>query len=171
MTEMEKIRQNLWHAELTVSSYPDAPFQRDLMEQYKTCLEMADRISARRGAANTFFLTFNTAIIGALGTFLGAFGMSVPVPVTITFYGVAIVFCLAWAALLRSYRNLNTAKFKVIGLLEERLPSSPFYLAEWQALGSGKDWSKYIPLSLVEKTLPFVFVVAYICLGIITLRT
>ena len=89
----------------------------------------------------------------------------------VTLYGVAIVFCLAWAALLRSYRNLNTAKFKVIGLMEERLPTSPFYAAEWRALGSGKDWSKYIPLSLVEKTLPTVFIIAYFCLAYITLTT
>ena len=32
-----------------------------LLEQYKIYVEMADRISARRGLANTFFLTLNTA--------------------------------------------------------------------------------------------------------------
>ena len=56
-------------------------------------------------------------------------------------------------------------------LMEERLPASPFYAAEWRALGSGKDWSKYIPLSLVEKTLPTVFIIAYFCLAYITLTT
>lgn len=171
VTEMDRIRQDLWHPTLDASNYPDSAYQRDLMEQYRICLEMADRISARRGSANAFFLTFNTAIVGALGAFFGAFSHAVPDMVAVTMFIVAIAFCVAWAVLLRSYRNLNTAKFKVIGLLEEKLPASPLYAAEWNALGAGKDWSKYIPLSLVEKILPTVFVIAYIVLAVVTLTT
>jgi len=33
-----------------------------VMDQYKLYVEMADRVSARRSLANTFFLTLNTAI-------------------------------------------------------------------------------------------------------------
>lgn len=171
VNEMDRIRQDLWHQDLNENNYPDTAYQRDLMDQYRICLEMADRISARRGSANAFFLTFNTAIVGALGTFFGAFSHAVPDPVAVTMFIVAIAFCVAWAVLLRSYRNLNTAKFKVIGLLEERLPASPLYAAEWNALGAGKDWSKYIPLSLVENVLPAVFVAAYIFLAVVTLTT
>ena len=36
-------------------------------EIYKIAVEMADRISARRGLANTFFLTINTTVLGVLG--------------------------------------------------------------------------------------------------------
>jgi hypothetical protein len=39
------------------------------LEQYKIYVEMADRISARRGMTNTFFLTLNTAIFTAVGVF------------------------------------------------------------------------------------------------------
>jgi len=169
VTEMETIRQNLWNVESTAINYPDAAYQRDLMKQYELCLQMADRISARRSAANTFFLSINTAVVGAIGMFFVELQKGIPDEAVVVVYLVAIVFCIAWSTILQSYRNINTAKFKVIGLIEERLPSSPFYSAEWQALGSGKDWSRYIPLSVVERTLPAVFVVAYICLGIITL--
>ncbi len=36
-------------------------YQAVLLEQYKLYVEMADRVSARRALANTFFLTLNTA--------------------------------------------------------------------------------------------------------------
>jgi hypothetical protein len=42
-----------------------------------------------------------------------------------------IVQCLAWFWLLRSYRQLNTAKYAVVGVLEERLPASPCH--DWDA--------------------------------------
>ena len=83
-------------------------------------------------------------------------------------YTAAIGFCVAWGFLLKSYRTLNTAKFKVIGLMEERLPSSPFYSAEWKALGEGKNWRKYVPLTPIETVVPVVFGFCYLYLAIIT---
>ena len=38
-----------------------------LLEQYKLYVEMADRISARRGLTNSFFLTLNTGIVALVG--------------------------------------------------------------------------------------------------------
>lgn len=170
VSEYDEIRKQLWNKTESEPNYPDASYRRDIMEQYRLCIEMADRISARRGAANTFFLSFNTAVVGALGTYFGALFKEVPAPVALTVYGVAIAFCLAWGLLLHSYRGLNDAKFQVIGLLEERLPSSPFWSAEWKALGSGEKWSRYIPLSVIERALPVVFIIAYIALGYLTIN-
>ena len=46
----------------------DKKLQKEhLLEQYKICVEMADRISARRNLANVFFLTLHTAIFAAIG--------------------------------------------------------------------------------------------------------
>lgn len=171
MNEMDQIRTKLWNAELGDDDYPDSPFQRDLLAQYMMCIEMADRISSRRGTANAFFLTFHTAVIAAMSGYFGGQDTSIPAPVLFVIVAVLVVFCVAWGLLLSSYRSLNTAKFKVIGLMEERLPASPYYSAEWQALGLGKDWSKYIPLSLLEKTLPGIFLFAYLCLAYIKLNS
>ena len=46
-----------------------AAYQKAILEQYKIYVEMADRISQRRGLTNTFFLTLNTAIFTAIGLF------------------------------------------------------------------------------------------------------
>ena len=51
---------------------------------------------------------------------------------------IALGQCVAWWWLVRSYRLLNTAKFRVIGVIEERLPAAPYWRAEWIALGEGK---------------------------------
>ena len=50
----------------------DISYDAAVLEQYKLYVEMADRISARRGLTNTFFLTLNTTVVGlvaAVGTF------------------------------------------------------------------------------------------------------
>ncbi len=156
MGEMDDIRARLWNAP-EAGAAPDTETRREILEQYKICLEMADRISQRRATANTFFLTFHTAVIGALSGFYEKLDSGL-LP---AFFVAAILFCAAWWLLLRSYRTLNTAKFKVVGLLEERLPASPFFAAEWKALGEGKDWRRHIPFTLVEQIVPVGFALIY----------
>jgi len=164
MSELEKIEKKLWNNAVEAANYQNETYQNHLLEQYKICLEMVDRISQRRGTANTFFLTFNTAIVGALA----AFFEKIPPPAALAFYITALWFCIAWWLMLRSYRSLNTAKFKVIGMLEKRLPSSPFWSAEWEALGEGRDYSKHIPLSVIETSVPVGFFIVYCYLASIT---
>ena len=155
-TESEKIRDALWHTD-SATGITD---QSHLIEQYKLYVEMADRISQRRGAANTFFLTFNTALVGALAGFFE----SELTNVTAAMYVTAVILSVTWILLLRSYRNLNSAKFKVIGEMEKRLPAQTYYAAEWQALGEGKDIKKYIPLSVIETAVPLAYIGVYLYL-------
>jgi hypothetical protein len=74
-----------------------------------------------------------------------------------------VVLCLAWFWLVRSYRQLNSGKYAVIGALEERLPASPYWNAEWDALGNGEDKAIYWPLTHLEQWVPCVFALTYIC--------
>ncbi len=153
---MNEIEEALWHT----NSADGVSDSSHLIEQYKLYVEMADRISQRRGMTNTFFLTFNTAIVAALA---GLF-QHMPSNISVAIYLAASIMAVTWAFLLRSYRNLNTAKFKVIGELEKRLPAQTYYAAEWMALGEGKDYKKYIPLSVIETIVPFVFFIIYLYL-------
>jgi len=74
---------------------------------------------------------------------------------------VLLALCLAWFWMVRAYRQLNSGKFAVIGALERRLPASPYWSAEWKALGEGDDKARYWPLTHVEKWVPVLFAVAY----------
>lgn len=162
------ITANLWNASVTSESYTgDAEkYQSAILEQYKLCVEMADRISARRALANGFFLTLNTAVLTTIGVFLGIFWKdrpNVPVFSLVLPLVLLLVLCLAWFWLVRSYRQLNSGKYAVIGALEERLPASPYWRAEWTALGEGKDKAIYWPLTHLEQWVPSVFAFMYIC--------
>lgn len=154
----DDVRSRLWTAEVSAASYAEAgqKYQSAILEQYKIYVEMADRISARRATANTFFLTLNTSVFTVFGVFWSA------KPHLVSWFLIfpllaLIGECAAWFYLVRSYRQLNTAKYEVFGALEERLPASPYWRAEWTALGEGRDKSKYWPLTHLEQWVPVLF--------------
>jgi hypothetical protein len=120
------------------------------LEQYKLAVEMADRISARRATANGFFLTVQATLVALLGVkgidsdWIAAAG---------------ILLSLTWFLLLRSYRDLNAAKFRVIGDIETKLPIAVF-ADEWKYLKEDpvKPWRpRYAELGLIERLVPVVF--------------
>lgn len=136
-------------------------YQAAVLAQYQLYVEMVDRVSQRRGLANTFFLSLNTALFTLIALFLAnaprGSGYWLVLPL------IAILGqCAAWFYIVRSYRLLNTAKFHVVGALEERLPASPFWRAEWALLGKGKDPRRYWPLSHIEKWIPILFACTYV---------
>ncbi|MGN9811542.1 RipA family octameric membrane protein [Micromonospora sp. BQ11] len=140
---------------------PTGGQQSVILEQYKIYVEMADRVSARRGLTNTFFLSLNTLIATVAGIVwsdranVDVWYLSVPV-------AALLLQCAAWFWLLRSHRQLNSAKYIVIGALEERLPASPYWRAEWKALGEGRDLSRYWPLTHLEQWIPVSFALVYV---------
>lgn len=133
-----------------------ADFNAHYLEQYKLYVEMADRISSRRQSANSFFLSVNTAVIALIGYVqLGRESANSPAfYLLVSFAGM--VLCYTWYRLIRSYKDLNSGKFKVIHVLEKRLPVAP-YDAEWESLGRGKNPKLYHPFTRAEMIVPWVF--------------
>jgi hypothetical protein len=171
MGELDDIEANLWNAEVTPSSYAAdrEKYQAAILDMYKLYVEMADRVSARRGLANTFFLTLNSAIFTLFGVLWKDKPPELDDAVVILLAIVVIGQCAAWGMLVRSYRLLNSAKFKVVGLLEKKLPASPYWSAEWKALGEGNDWRLYLPLSHLETWVPLLFGGVYLIGAVILL--
>lgn len=148
---------------VTQTSVAAAELPGNYFELYKLAVEMADRVSARRGAANSFFLTVNTGVLAVIGT------------ATVRWYLAAagIVLCVAWWALLKSYRDLNYAKFGVILAMEEQLPAQ-VYGDEWERLRKERvsltlrpavvrAWfAQYRELGYIERIVPWVFVLIYL---------
>jgi hypothetical protein len=158
-----ELRERLWNEDARSKLYDDEPkaYQAAVLEQYKLYVEMADRISQRRGLTNTFFLTLNTLIF----TVIGAFWKDRPnAQVWWLVFPLLVVLgqCFAWFYLVRSYRLLNSAKYQVIGVLEERLPASPYWRAEWLALGEGREPKLYWPLTHIENWIPIGFAFLYL---------
>lgn len=66
------LRADLWaDGGQAQPGYSGADGTSVLLEQYKIYVEMADRVSARRGLTNTFFLSLNSAIFAAIGFAVG----------------------------------------------------------------------------------------------------
>lgn len=162
------MENNLWNIVDDNSGYKNKVelYQNHILEQYKIYVEMADRISTRRNLANVFFLTLNTLCITAIGFLLEKISLVNPKWVILFPLIGVLVLCLIWWWLLRSYRDLNSAKYKVIGHLEKRLPSSPYWSAEWKELGEGIDYCKYLPLTALEIMVPIIFALIYTMVGV-----
>lgn len=140
-----------------------AEYEKHLFEQYKLYVEMADRISARRMLANSFFVSVHTALITAFTVLLKE-GILHRNLVGCTPFVAVILFCFVWWRIVTSYRQLNSGKFKIIHALEGRLPVAP-YDAEWGALGEGQKPKLYRPLTHVENWVPFCFALLYFLLA------
>lgn len=133
------------------------------LEQYKLYLAQIDMLSNRRQYSNSFFLTLNTGLCAAFA-FLSAEGTpSVLRPLHLVIPIAGILISFFWHRLVSSYRQLSTGKFVVIHRMEAYLPMAPF-TAEWRVLGSGKDRSKYVPLTHVEVWVPRLFILMYLAL-------
>lgn len=135
------------------------------LEIYKLTVEMADRVSARRGSANQFYITVLTALTAVNGL-LGTADPSWYLLIVMSLAGIAI--SLAWWLQLRSYRDLNKAKFATILGIESDLPCRPF-TNEWDTLKTDPvaRWRlRYAELGTVERFIPWVFVGIFVALAL-----
>ena len=121
-----------------------------LLNQWQTCVDMANSVSQRRDNMNNIFITLNLAIMAAV---------SITWDIKSLFILIAgITICILWMLNIRNYKLLNTSKFKVINSIEEKLPSAPFK-DEWQFLKNSK---KYMDSTTLERILPITFIILYI---------
>jgi len=141
-------------------------YEKHLFEQYQLYIEGAEKISDRRQNANNYFITINTALITLLGLSFQVNFLDSLVWMRSLISGLGIVICIIFWFLLRSYKQLNTGKFKVIHEIEKQLPLA-LYDYEWKILGEGKDEKKYYPFSHVELLIPWVSGLLYLILGIV----
>ena len=124
------------------------------LEIYKLMVEMADRVSQRRQAANSFYLSINTFLITA-SAYIGATAASGRIPLLVCFAGATI--SALWIKAIESYKSLNENKFAVINALETKLIAQP-YLDEWTRIDPALHGKKYRPFHETERVVPKVFI-------------
>ena len=140
----------------TSGSY-DGSFKADLLEQYKLYVQSAENVSARRVSTVRYLLTVNAAIVALYGfqaANLDQIYLLIPVATA------GLVVSVISHLIVRSYRNLNTLKFRVIHEIEQHLPLA-LYDYEWQIVERGHG-SVYRPVSHIELWIPIVFLVLHI---------
>jgi hypothetical protein len=138
---------------LFVVPEPTTKDRDSILEIYRLLVEMADKVSERRQSANAFYLSVNSALIGA-SAYFGA--TSSPDPLGVSFVSIAgIAVALLWRRNIQSYRDLNAGKFHVITELERHLPIAPFR-SEWWFLERPKP-GRYRQFHSVEGLIPPAF--------------
>ena len=146
-----------------------ASYKRHLLAQYRLCVEMSDRISSRRTLANDFFLSLNTLMVALIGILvrLGSVSALFLLAWIVIASSAGILFCWVWYTTIKCYRQLNSAKFKVINQIEEKLPARAFQ-TEWSCLCTENNSQRYPELTKVEIYTPTIFAILYVALMIIT---
>lgn len=132
----------------------------ELLEIYRLHAELADKVSQRREGANRLYVSLISGLI-LFATSLLQFNVTHN-SIKVALLSVSILGVLlsgSWYVVIRSYRQLNTGKFKALHELEGKL-TYPFFQREWDLLGEGRD-RRYWKLTIVETFLPFIFGVLF----------
>lgn len=133
--------------------------KQDVLAIWQTCVEMANGVSQRRDTMNNLFVTLNIAVIAAVSWMWD---------VKTVFLCVAgLVICVVWLLYINNFKRLNTAKFRVIYDLEERLGVTPFK-DEWDIL---KKTKRYLDGTKLERILPIAFALGYAVVFVILICT
>jgi hypothetical protein len=136
-------------------------FQQHVLAQYQLYVESAQKVSEKRISTGNYLLTVSSSLMTVFGIassqqVAGRWLAIIPV--------AGLLVSLTWFSLIKAYKDLNTAKFKVIHELENYLPMALFRY-EWHSceLGKGKT---YKPITHLERWIPLIFAGVYVVLTI-----
>ena len=115
-----------------------------LLEQWKTCVEMANSNTEKRTNSNNIFITINAALLAVVSFSLDYKSIILSV--------VGIAVCIVWLYSIENYKKLSSVKYHIVNEIEDRLPLAPF----------SYEWEKYIGLTRIEKVLPWLFAFLYV---------
>lgn len=122
-----------------------------LLRQYELLVNSAIQVTAWRQTTNGFYLTVNTTLLAVASYLLGSSPFTAQV---IGIIGVVVSFL--WYQNINYFRNLNSAKFKVIHQIEQKLPV-PMFKLEDDIFKKEKGKSS----AQIEKWVPLLFALAY----------
>lgn len=120
-----------------------------VLEQWKTCVEMANSNTEKRTNSNNIYITINAALLAVI-----SFSWDYK---SIILSAIGMIICIAWIISIGSYKKLSSVKYHIVNEIECQLPLKPFTY-EWKKLNNE---SKYLRLTKIEKILPWLFFVVY----------
>lgn len=120
-----------------------------VLEQWKTCVEMANSNTEKRTNSNNIYITINAALLAVI-----SFSLDYK---SIILSAIGMIICIAWVITINSYKKLSSVKYHIVNEIECQLPLKPFTF-EWKKLNSEV---KYLGLTKIEKVIPWLFFTVY----------
>jgi len=144
-----------------------------LMEQYKMFVQTSEDLVSRKQTVNTFYVTLNSILLGAIvsivcavGDIMTVAGDNFVIYIIAAFLSViGVVICCSWMTLLTSYSDLNASKMAIINCIEERLALKLFD-TEWALLTRRIGNKKYRSFTVKELAVAKIFVALYVLIMI-----
>lgn len=134
--------------------------KQELLEIYRLHAELADSVSRQRATANRFYMLVLSGLV-VLFSALVQRQNGIPLGVLMVGFGLfGMLLAAAWYVVIRSYRQLNSGKFKALHELEEQL-AYPFFKREWELLLEGEERKTYWKLTVVETFVPAIFLICF----------
>lgn len=121
-----------------------------VLEQWQTCVELANSFSARRDTVNGIYVSLNVALLAGIGLTIDAKTTLLSI--------VGSIVSFVWLLAILYYRQISKAKYTVIIEMEKLLPTSPLK-DEWDFC---KNRKTFIEGTLIELLLPILFMVVYV---------
>lgn len=142
---------------------------QELLDIYKLHAELADRVSQRREGANRLYVSLLVGLALFATAILRFRTDSISVDTILLWTSIlGATLTVSWYVVIRSYRQLNTGKFRVLHDLERQL-AFPFFTKEWEVLRKGKNQSRYRKLTVVETAIPCILFLLFISLAIVAI--
>lgn len=139
----------------------DKEYIERVMEQYKIYQKTSEDLVERRQSVNSFYISVNSAIVAVFGVILGLVDYPSNVFVIMIMALIGIILDISWIKLLDAYGVLNSAKMKVISMLERELPIR-LYDTEWMVMSDKLNLKKYVSFTDSEKRIPKILIFVYI---------
>ena len=119
---------------------------------------------------NSFYISVNSALVTLVGVVMSLVEMPSKLYVMGFMCLTGIILDISWINILDAYGTLNSAKMKVIHLMEEKLPVA-LYDSEWKVMSDKLNNKKYVSFTSSEMRIPRIFETVYIvCLAAILAR-
>jgi hypothetical protein len=135
-------------------------YKEHLIEQYKLYVKLTDNTTVQRGNTNKFYITVLSGLLAILSFFIKN---NFPNTMILIVSLLGIFLCYTWYMHIKSYKQLNSGRFKVIHEIEKQLPYCCFQ-EEWKYLEKGNG-EKYTRLTQVEQKVPIYLGLPYLIIA------
>jgi len=145
-------------------TFSEKAHQRQLEQALNDLMISGEYVNDRRQGLNNYFLSINSALLGAIGWVIST-GLphEARSAIILCVSGFGLTLCRLWLQLLKAYLGISKSKIAIVEELEDKAAVRPF-TAQYE-LGKANS---YPGLNILESKVAQAFLIAHCVIGIIS---